>query len=82
MHYKCRNNLDSQNDMCYKGNKTCQMRKVPRKVKFLFEYSICTWASWVALAVKNLPPSAGDIGDTGSIFGLGRYPGRGNGNPL
>ena len=39
-------------------------------------------APQVALAVKNLPPSAGDIGDTGSICGLGRYPGRGNGNPL
>jgi len=30
--------------------------------------------------VKNLPASAGDIGDSGSIFGLGRYPGGGYGN--
>ena len=29
--------------------------------------------------VKNLPANAGD---TGSILGLGRYPGEGNGNPL
>jgi len=29
--------------------------------------------------VKNLPANAGD---TGSIPGLGRYPGEGNGNPL
>ena len=36
----------------------------------------------MALAVKNLPASAGDIRDTGSIPGLGRSPGEGNGNPL
>ena len=32
--------------------------------------------------VKNPPASAGDIRDTGSIPGLGRSPGEGNGNPL
>ena len=32
--------------------------------------------------VKNPPASAGDIGDMGSIPGLGRSPGEGNGNPL
>ena len=32
--------------------------------------------------VKNSPSSAGDVGDSGSITGLGRYPGSGNGNPL
>ena len=31
---------------------------------------------------KNLPASAGDMGDTGSIPGLGRSPGGGHGNPL
>ena len=30
---------------------------------------------------KNLPANAGDSGDTGSISGLGRSPGGGNGNP-
>ena len=42
-------------------------------------------ASQVALVVKNLPASTGDIrdtGDMGSIPGLGRSPGEGNGNPL
>ena len=34
------------------------------------------------LVVKNLPASAGDIRDTGSIPGLGRSPGEGRGNPL
>ena len=32
--------------------------------------------------VKNLPAKAGVTGDTGSIPGLGRSPGEGNGNPL
>ena len=41
-----------------------------------------TWASQVTLVVKNLPTSAGDTGDVGLIHGLGRSPGRGNGNPL
>ena len=39
-------------------------------------------ASQVALVVKNLPANAGDIRDMGSIPGLGRCPGGGNGNPL
>ena len=32
--------------------------------------------------VKNPPADAADTGDVGSISGLGRSPGRGNGNPL
>ena len=32
--------------------------------------------------VKNLPPSAGDAGDSGLISGLGRFLGEGNGKPL
>ena len=36
----------------------------------------------MALVVENLPASAGDIRDLGSIPGLGRSPGEGNGNPL
>ena len=35
------------------------------------------WASLVAQTVKSLP-----VGDLGSIPGLGRSPGEGNGNPL
>ena len=31
--------------------------------------------------VKKLTDNAGDIRDVGSIPGLGRYPGEGNGNP-
>ena len=36
----------------------------------------------VVLVVKKPPTSAGDIRDSGSIPGLGRSPGVGNGNPL
>ena len=32
--------------------------------------------------VKNPPVDTGDAGDMGSIPGLGRSPGGGNGNPL
>ena len=32
--------------------------------------------------VKNQPANAGDTADTGSVPGWGRFPGRGNGNPL
>jgi len=39
-------------------------------------------ASLVVQLVKNLPANVGDTGDVGSISGLGRSPGEGNGNPL
>ena len=39
-------------------------------------------ASQVALAVKNLLGSAGDLRDVGLIPGSGRLPGGGHGNPL
>ena len=32
--------------------------------------------------VKNLPANAGDVRDSGSIPGLGKCPGEGNGYPL
>ena len=36
----------------------------------------------MVLVVKNLPANAGDVRDVGSIPGLGRFPGGGNGNPF
>ena len=39
-------------------------------------------SSKVSLVVKNLPASAGDVRDMGSIPVLGRFPGGGHGNPL
>ena len=39
-------------------------------------------ASQVALVVKKLPPSAGDVRGVASTPGLARSPGEGHGNPL
>ena len=41
-----------------------------------------SWASQVALVVKNPPAKAGDTTDPGLIPGSGRSPGGGHGNPL
>ena len=38
--------------------------------------------NFVVLVVKNLPANAGDIRDPGSIPGLGRSPGGGDGKQL
>ena len=40
------------------------------------------WASQVVLVVKSPFANAGDLRDVGSIPGLGRSPGEGNGYPL
>ena len=40
------------------------------------------WVSWVALVVKTLPTSEGDIRDVGSIPGSGRSPGGEHGSLL
>ena len=45
-------------------------------------YDSTTGVLQVALVVKNLPASTGDIRDLGSIPGSGKSPGGGNGNPL
>ena len=45
-------------------------------------YICLSWASQVALVVKNLPANAGDIRDVGLIPGPGRSLGGGRGNPL
>ena len=34
------------------------------------------------LVVKNSPENAGDVRDTGSMPGSGRFPGEENGNPV
>ena len=69
-------------------------RSWPCNVNFLFiTYSFCnifffyyicaqSQASQGALVVQNLPASAEDARELGSISGLGRPPGEGNGNPL
>ena len=46
----------------------------------LYVYVMLSGASQVALLI-NLPAHAGDKRDAGSIFGSGRSPGVGSGNP-
>ena len=41
-----------------------------------------SWASQVVLMVKNPPANAGDVKDTGSVPGSGRFPVGRHGNPL
>ena len=43
---------------------------------------VISWASQMALAVKNLPANSGGIREEDSIPGSGRSPERGHGNPL
>ena len=49
---------------------------------YLLSIYCVPWASQMALVVKKLPANAEEIGDLGSIPGLGRSPGGGHGNPL
>ena len=51
------------------------------KIKLMFSMGL-SWASQVALVVKNTPANAGDLKDAGSIPGLGRSPGGGHSNKL
>ena len=48
----------------------------------VFPSTTPTKASQVALVVKSPPANAGDISDVGSISGLGRSTGGGNGYPI
>ena len=48
----------------------------------VFRFCSCVKASQVAQVVKNPPVNAGDLGDSSSIPGSGRFPGGGPGNPL
>ena len=65
---------------CCVAHLALQLRRL--KVMFLNANHILSWVSQVMLVVKNLPANAGDIRDPGSIPGLGRSPGGGNGSPF
>ena len=58
------------------------MDKGRQRHVFLKNFLFCIGASQVVLVVNNLPTSAGDVRDVGSIPGSGRSPGGGSGNPL
>ena len=53
----------------------------PKCIAFFFS-SLDTWASQVALEVKNLPARAEEVRDMGSVPGSGRSSGGGHNNPL
>ena len=55
---------------------------IDQKKKRLFSASVYKRASQVALMAKDPPAKAGDIRDVDFIFGSGRSPGGGHGNPL
>ena len=54
----------------------------PRLYLFIFKMLIVCYGFPGGSVVKNPSADAGDIGDAGSIPGLGRPTERGNGNPL
>ena len=64
------------------GLGSCVLGLGGRDQYILFLLSQSSWASQVALVVKNSPDNAGDLKDEGSIPGSGRFPREGNGNPL
>ena len=59
----------------------CSKVCVSQWANFIFQWPV-HGVSQVVLVVKNLPVSAGDARDTGSIPESGRLPGVGNGNRL
>ena len=48
----------------------------------IYENLINQWVSQIELVVMNQPANTGDIKDADLIPGLGRTPGKGNGNSL
>ena len=51
--------------------------------EFTFAYGVKNVLGFLgSTSGKNLPANAGEIKDVGSIAGLGRSPGGGNGNPF
>ena len=65
------------------GNHTSLRTSVSSSLLWVYGITaLLPLASQVVLVVKNLPVSAGDTRDSGSISRLGRSPGGGNGNRL
>ena len=68
--------------MCYPTDHSFFCCAVPSCVRLFVTPWIVAQASRVSLVVRNVPVSAGNARDTGSIPGSGRSPGVGHGNPL
>ena len=61
---------------------SCMLNSLPSPLFLYINFYWSIAASQVALMIKKLPANEGDIRDVGSIPGLGRSPGEGNGDPL
>ena len=68
--------------MCILRSLQTIIREVAKSLSNTTEQLTLPWVFQMAPVVKNLPASAGDMRDMGSIPGLGRSPGVGNGNPF
>ena len=56
------------------------MKGIPALKVLIIKWEISTYKGFLGgSVVKNLPANSGD---TGSILGLARFPGEGDGNPL
>ena len=64
---------------CYRLRRCNSLSKLPHLSVFLCPH---VWGFPGGSEVKNPSVNAADAGDTGSILGLGRSPGKANGNPL
>ena len=59
---------------------TVIMKGIPALKVLIIKWEISTYKGFLGgSVVKNLPANSGD---TGSILGLARFPGEGDGNPL
>ena len=76
--------LSAPCDGLYKADSILGIGDIKKKsipVKLSIYISLSS-ASQVALVIKSPSANAGDVRDVGSVSGLGRSPGGGNGNPL
>ena len=70
----------------HQGSLQFSLAELPKQVKGRIETGHIFFLSTESFpggpVVKNLPATAGDVGDTVLIPGLEIFPGAGNGNPL
>ena len=56
--------------------------KIHSRISTFFLFTTGYYATWGFPGGSDVKASAHNVGDLGSIPGLGRFPGEGNGNPL
>ena len=56
--------------------------KIHSRISTSFLFTTGYYATWGFPGGSEVKASARNVGDLGSIPGLGRFPGEGNGNPL